>query len=744
MSASTVTSHVLGLPRLGPKREFKWALEKYWSGKIDAAELQERMAVLRAANYQLQVDAGLDLVTAGDFAFYDHILELSELLGVVPSRHAQEPDRLARCFAMARGGKGGRASEMKKWLNTNYHYLVPELTADQEFSPTLGSSAPVDVLTQCQEAAKYGKPVKAVLTGPLTYLYLAKLDNAGEFSDAKLALADKLAAAYAQIVAQLAQAGVAWLQLDEPVLSLDLPAEWRKALADIYAIVLAGDKPKTLLACQYGAIGDLLPEVANLPVDGLHLDIRNGLADLDPADKAFADRVLSVGAIDGRNVWRANLPALNERLQGLNERAGGLWVGTSSSLLHVPVDTRGETEILAAGTPIAFAREKVYEVAALARTLSGNATGADEQLFASAPDFPVADPGWVDAAEPVGTLSPSTRGGDKGWRDMRYPTTTIGSLPQTTEIRAARAAWRKGELDDAAYEEKMREEISTCVAEQEKLGLDILVHGECERNDMVEYFAHQLDGISAPVNGWVQSYGSRATRPPLIHGDIKRPKAMTVAWSSYAQSLTEKPMKGMLTGPVTIICWSFPRADVPRMRTGFQLADALQAEVADLAAAGLPVIQVDEPALREGLPLAASDRPPYLAQAVAAFNRIVVGCDVQIHTHMCYGEFNDVAAAIAAMDADVISLETSRTDMSVLEALAEHGHTAGVGPGIYDVHSPRVPDVDEMVELLKLALQRVPAERMWINPDCGLKTRGWKETRAALANMVAAAQQLRA
>ena len=738
-----VSAHVLGLPRLGPKREFKWALEKYWSNKIDKDELIKRMHELRVANYQLQADAGLDFITAGDFAFYDHVLALSELLGVVPERHAGEQDRLSRLFATARGGKGGHASEMKKWLNTNYHYIVPELAKDQQFNPQLGQDTPPDVVTQAKEASSYAKPVKAVLTGPVTYLYLSKLDKAGEFSESKLTFAKDLGKAYAQIANELAKVDVAWLQLDEPVLALDMPDAWCKVFAECYQAMLSDKATKILVTCPYGAISDRLSVVADLEIDGLHLDIRTGLKDLDAANEAFKGRVLSLGAIDGRNVWRTNLPAVTKRIEALKDREGQLWVGTSTTLLHVPVDASGEKELHEQNIPIAFAKEKVNEVAALSRTLNEQASDKDKELFASSPDFPITDLGWADDGLPTSDLSPSTRGGDKGWKDIQFPTTTIGSLPQTSQIRAARAAWRKGDLDDDAYEQKMRQEIAECIKEQEELGLDILVHGECERNDMVEYFAHQLDGISAPVNGWVQSYGSRATRPPIIHGDITRPNPMTVKWSKYAQELTDKPMKGMLTGPVTIICWSFPRADVARMRTAFQLADVLRDEVNDLADAGLPLIQIDEPALREGLPLAESERNEYLAQSVASFNHIVKECDVQIHTHMCYGEFNDIAVAISAMDADVISLETSRTDMSVLEALTKTGHTAGVGPGVYDVHSPRVPSVDEMVELLNLALKRVAAEKLWINPDCGLKTRGWEETRASLANMVAAADKLR-
>lgn len=743
MSQTQTTSHVIGFPRLGARREMKWALERYWAGKIDAAALHQAMAELRTRHWQYQIDAGLDLVTAGDFAYYDHILELSEALGVVPSRHAAEPDRLARCFAMARGGAGGHASEMKKWFNTNYHYIVPELEAKQRFSSSAPGAMPPDVVVQVREASKLGRPVKAALTGPITYLYLAKLASAGEFADAKLELADELAEAYAAIAARLKEVGCEWLQLDEPVLALDMPANWLAMMETVYDELLGGERPRILVASSYGALGARVEKVANIAIDGLHIDLPYGFADLEPAAAAFAGRVLSVGAIDGRNVWRADLPALKEHLASYAGRDGGLWIGSSCSLLHVPTDASDESELHERKLPVAFARQKLDEIAALGRSLAGSPTAADAELFDSSPRMPIANPGWVDPELVVEDLVPSSRPGEKGWPGIECPTTTIGSLPQTKQIRAARASWRKGELSDADYESKMRSEIENCVREQEELDLDVLVHGECERNDMVEYFAHFLDGIDFTRNGWVQSYGSRASRPPLIHGDISRPEPMTVKWSKYAASLTDKPMKGMLTGPVTIICWSFPRADVPKMRTADQLADALRAEVKDLAAAGLKVIQIDEPALREGLPLASEEHAGYLYQAVAAFNKIIVDCKVQIHTHMCYGEFSDVAAAIAAMDADVISLETSRTDMSVLAALAESGHVAGVGPGVYDVHSPRVPSKDEMQKLLLQALEWVPRERLWVNPDCGLKTRGWEETRGSLRNMVAAARAIR-
>ena len=743
MSQSAVTSHVIGFPRLGARREMKWALERYWSGRMDASALHAAMAELRQRHWQHQVDAGLNLLTAGDFAYYDHVLELSEALGVVPARHVAEPDRLARCFAMARGGAGGHASEMKKWFNTNYHYIVPELEGKQRFSSSAPGAMPPDVVVQVREAKEFGKPVKAALTGPLTYLYLSRVDNAGEFAASKLEIVDELAEAYVAILARLKQAGCDWLQLEEPILSLDMPDKWLSAMEFVYDELLGDERPQVMIASSYGSLGDRVEKVANIAVEGLHIDLPYGFKDLEAAERGFSGRVLSVGAVDGRNIWRANLPALHKHLERLASREGGLWIGSSCSMLHVPMDATGEAELHERKLPIAFARQKLDEIAALARTLSGAATDSDKELFASAPDMPMANPGWLDPKLPTPELRPSSRQGEKGWPGIECPTTTIGSLPQTKEIRAARASWRKGDLTDEQYEEMMRAEIKYCVEEQERLELDILVHGECERNDMVEYFAHYLDGIAFSQNGWVQSYGSRATRPPLIHGDIARPEPMTVDWSKYAASLTSKPMKAMLTGPVTIICWSFPRADVPKMRTADQLADALRLEVADLSSAGLKVIQIDEPALREGLPLATAEHADYLAQAVAAFNKIVAGCKDQIHTHMCYGEFNDVAVAIAAMDADVISLETSRTDMSVLAALVDQGHSAGVGPGVYDVHSPRVPSKGEMEKLLLQALEWVPRERLWVNPDCGLKTRGWDESRDSLKHMVKAAHAIR-
>lgn len=733
----------MGLPRIGPKRELKWALEKYWAGKIAEDELGDALRALRRENHRMQAEGGMTMVTAGDFACYDHILELSEAIGVVPARHEGSKDRLSRCFAMARGGEGAQACEMKKWFNTNYHYIVPELEDNQQFSCASTGANPADAVTQSREAAEHGLPVKAVITGPLTFLYLAKLDGKGEFHPDKLEVASRLHKPYTAIIERLKAAGVEWLQIDEPVLSLDVPDAWAKAMVTMYDHILANGRPKVMVANSYGRAGRHVDLVANLAVDGIHIDLRFGLSDLESADKRFAGRVLSVGAIDGRNVWRANLPALKELLAPLAGRDGGLWVGSSCSMLHVPVDSDGEDELHAKNLPIAYAKQKVNEIAALARALNGEGSDADRELFASAPGFAVADPAWVDEKRDVTPLAPSAREGETGLAGVAMPTTTIGSLPQTAEIRKTRSAWIKKEIDDGQYQKRMEEEIKQCVARQEELGLDVLVHGECERNDMVEYFAKLLDGIDAPRNGWVQSYGSRATRPPIIHGEVRRPEPMTLKWSEYAASLTKKPMKGMLTGPVTIICWSFPRADAPRMQTAFEIAQCLREEVSDLEGAGLSVIQIDEPALREGLPLREDERQPYLSQAIAAFNHIVEGSKSQIHTHMCYGEFSDVAEAIAAMDADVISLETSRTDMSVLSALADNGYNAGVGPGVYDVHSPQVPSVEEMERLLRRAMEWVPADRLWVNPDCGLKTRGWEETRLALRNMVEAAARLR-
>ncbi|MCY4325729.1 MAG: 5-methyltetrahydropteroyltriglutamate--homocysteine S-methyltransferase [Betaproteobacteria bacterium] len=736
-------SHIIGFPRLGAKRNIKWPLEKYWRGQIDEGQLHRSLSELRQQHWQLQKNAELSMITVGDFAYYDQTLELSELLGVVPARHRDAGDRLARCFAMARGGAGGRACQMKKWFNTNYHYLVPEFDADTSFAaPAADVGMPPDAALQVREAAELGLPVKATLIGPVSYLYLGKMGVAGGFAAEKLALVEKLADAYAALAARIGKAD--WLQLEEPVLSLDMPDAWLAAMSDIYRRIEKDATAKLLIANSYGSAGARLEKVADLPVAGVHVDVVYGRSDLASADRLFAGRVLSAGAIDGRNIWRANLGALQQHLAPLAERDGGLWIGSSCSMQHVPHSCASETDLIAAGVPVAFAVEKLAEIGALSRKLAGSSTAADEALFSSAPtNIPVANPEWIDSQMPAGDLNPSRRSLKPGMDGVMFPTTTIGSLPQTSEIRSARASWRKGELDDAGYEKCMREEIRNCISRQEEIGLDVLVHGECERNDMVEYFAHQLDGIAASENGWVISYGSRATRPPIIHGTIKRRQPMTVEWSKYAAGLTDRPMKGMLTGPVTIICWSFPRADVPKMRTAFEIADALHEEVRDLQEAGLAVIQVDEPALREGLPLLVEDQKAYLAQAVASFNRICADIEAQIHTHMCYSEFFDIVEGIAAMDADVISLETSRSKMEELADLKQARHAGGVGPGVYDVHSPRVPDVEEMVTLLKMALKNVPAERMWVNPDCGLKTRGWTETEKSLRNMVAAARQLR-
>ena len=763
-----IKTHVLGYPRVCSKRRHKWALESYWkgvdNGGIDAAELHQRMAAIRQDHWQMQAAAGVSLLTAGDFAYYDHVLELAEALGVVPERHQDEPDRLARCFAMGRGTATAASCEMKKWFNTNYHYFVPELKAKQHFAAHAPGEKPPDAAQQAREAKQLGLPVKTAVTGPVTFLYLSKLAGAGGFDDSKLALEGDLAHAYTNILGRLALAGTAWVQLDEPVLSLDMPASWQTALVNIYDHILAeSDRPAVLLANAYGEIGAFVEQLGELDIEGLHVDMRNSRTDVEHADRAMAGRVLSVGAVDGRNVWRANLPGAERALAQLAGRDGGLWVGSSCSLMHVPMDCQapGEDVMLAEGTlPVAFAKQKLGEIVALGRTLEGKASSEDKELFETAPTYPLHDLGWADDTLSAKPLQPSERKGEKGWPDLLLPTTTIGSLPQTGAIRGLRRKWEKATEDlrlaasEAeiqtceqvihACEEATRLEIKKCVEEQEQLGLDILVHGECERSDMVEYFAGPLDGIISSKRGWVQSYGSRSTRPPIIHDRVKRPEPISVEWSKYAASLTDKPMKAMLTGPITIICWSFPRANVPRMETAMQIAKALRAEVADLEAAGLPIVQIDEPALREGLPLAQAEQQAYLEQAVHCFNHIVAEAKSQIHTHMCYGEFGDVVNAITAMDADVISLETSRTDMSVLRELIDNGHRAGVGPGIYDVHSKRVPGIEEMCQLLEKAIEQVPRERLWVNPDCGLKTRGWEETRAALHNMVEAAKVLRA
>ncbi|MCE8017886.1 5-methyltetrahydropteroyltriglutamate--homocysteine S-methyltransferase [Halomonas sp. MCCC 1A17488] len=758
-------AHVLGYPRIGAGRELKRAVEAYWRGELERDALEAAGRELRARHWQAQRDAGLDLVTVGDFAFYDQVLNVTTLVGAVPARFAAE-EELARGeidldtqFRMARGrapsGAPAAACEMTKYFDTNYHYLVPELHEGQAFK--LASSRLFDEVAEARAA---GHPVKVALTGPLTWLWLGKAREEG-FD--RLSLLEALLPVYAEILARLAEQGVAWVQLDEPALVQDLPLAWRQACEAAYNVLRAAPV-KLLVATYFGGLGDNLQLAVNLPVEGLHVDAVRAPEQLTAVlDNLPGYKVLSVGAIDGRNVWRADLGALHERLANARMRLGErLWLAPSCSLLHVPVDLESEDGLdEELKSWLAFARQKLDETVTLARLL-GNRAGAEDRARVAAAtaalDARRASPRLHrpevaqrlaragDAELSRDNPYPVRAGAQRGVLDLPpFPTTTIGSFPQTAEIRAARRAHKSGELGRDAYEAQMRDEIADAVRRQEALGIDMLVHGEAERNDMVEYFGEQLDGYVFTRHGWVQSYGSRCVKPPVIVGDVSRPAPMTVAWSRYAQSLTRRPMKGMLTGPVTMLQWSFVRDDQPRETTCRQIALALRDEVADLEAAGIPAIQIDEPALREGLPLRQGEWQGYLDWAVECFRLTasVARDATQIHTHMCYSEFNDIIAAIAALDADVITIETSRSHMELLDAFQDFAYPNEIGPGVYDIHSPNVPEVAWMVQLMEKAAERIPVERLWVNPDCGLKTRAWEEVEPALANMVEAARELR-
>ncbi len=752
--------HNLGYPRIGAQRELKKALEAYWRGELDLGALEAAGRELRRRHWDEQRQAGLDFVPVGDFSFYDHVLDTTAMLGAVPPRFDWDGETvdLDTVFRMARGraptGAPAAACEMTKWFDTNYHYQVPELRADMDFR-----LATTKLFGEVAEAQAAGHAVKPVLLGPLTWLWLGKC-RGGEFD--RLTLLERLLPVYGEILQRLRDAGVAWVQIDEPILVLDLPADWRAAFESAYSRLQTPGLNK-LLTTYFGALEDNLHLACSLPVEGLHVDLVRAPEQLPLVlDKLPAWKVLSLGVLDGRNVWRADLDRLLETLGPVKERLGErLWLAPSCSLLHVPLDLAGETRLddELKGW-LAFARQKLDELRILRTALDeGEAAVATELTAARA-----AANGRRNSArihrpavrERLAAVTPQMQNrrsdfaqryaAQQAWMQLPLlPTTTIGSFPQTAGIRATRRDWRRGELDDATYRARMRAEIAEVVRRQEVLGLDVLVHGEPERNDMVEYFGEQLEGFAFTANGWVQSYGSRCVKPPIVFGDVSRPAPMTVDWITYAQSLTERPMKGMLTGPVTILNWSFVRDDQPRRDTCRQIALALRDEVRDLEAAGIRVIQIDEAALREGLPLRRRDWDAYLDWAVEAFRLTAAGVDdaTQIHTHMCYSEFNDIMPAIAAMDADVITIETSRSHMELLDAFRDFEYPNAIGPGVYDIHSPNVPSVDSIIDLLRRAAGRIPAQRLWVNPDCGLKTRDWPEVEAALANMVAAARRLR-
>ncbi|WP_229589135.1 5-methyltetrahydropteroyltriglutamate--homocysteine S-methyltransferase [Pseudomonas qingdaonensis] len=755
-------AHSLGFPRIGRDRELKKAQEAFWKGELDEAGLRAVGSELRKAHWALQRQAGIQLLPVGDFAWYDQVLTHSLMFGVVPERFRPQHGKatLQTLFGMARGVSnsccgGAHAQEMTKWFDTNYHYLVPEFSADQQFG--LGWE---QLFEEVAEARALGHDVKPVVIGPLTYLWLGKTKG-GDFD--KLELLERLLPLYGEIFQRLAAQGVEWVQIDEPILALDLPQAWKNAFERAYNLIQR-DPLKKLVATYFGGLEENLGLAANLPVDGLHIDLVRAPEQYPTIlDRLPAYKVLSLGVVNGRNVWRCDLDKALAVLQHAHERLGErLWVAPSCSLLHSPVDL-GREDALDAELKswLAFAVQKCEEVAILAHALDQSEAAPVVQALARSRAVQASRAASTRIHKPavqarVAAISEkdSQRHSPFATRIARQrarlnlpllPTTTIGSFPQTGSIRLARQSFKQGKLSEGQYVEAMHSEIRHAVQVQERLGLDVLVHGEAERNDMVEYFAEQLDGYVFTRFGWVQSYGSRCVKPAVIFGDLSRPHAMTVEWIRYAQGLTDKVMKGMLTGPVTLLMWSFPREDVSREVQARQLALAIRDEVVDLEAAGIKIVQIDEAAFREGLPLRRAQWQQYLDWATEVFRLCASGVrdETQIHTHMCYSEFNDVIESIAAMDADVITLETSRSDMELLEAFEAFHYPNEIGPGVYDIHSPRVPEASEMAELLRKAARRIPVERLWVNPDCGLKTRGWPETEAALANMVSAARLLR-
>ncbi len=747
----------LGFPRIGRRRELKFALEKYWRGESSVAELESVARELRRTHWQWQADAGVAQLPVGDFAYYDQVLTLSATLGVIPERHRDGGAvNLDTLFRIARGrapsGKHAPASEMTKYFNTNYHYLVPELSEDQRFD-----IAWEQLFEEVTEAQTLGHTAKPVLLGPVTFLYLSKTVGS-EFD--RLTLLPALLECYQAILARFAAQGVEWVQLDEPALALELDDNWQQAFNQAYG-VLKSAPLKLLLATYYGTVAHHQSLLSALPVAGIHLDLVTAPEQLQAFVGALApEQVLSVGVINGRNVWAADLDLVAEQLAPLARDLGDrLWLATSCSLLHTPVDLEVETALAPElKSLLAFARQKLTELQELKALLEAPETENAKAVVARCRDRRAARAQGRNQqlSARIDALSATDYDRNHEFEVRRQaqqarfklpllPTTTIGSFPQTAAIRNLRSRWRKGELDDAVYTEQLQQVTRDTIERQLKLGIDVLVHGEAERNDMVEYFGEQLDGVGFTKQGWVQSYGSRCVKPPLIYADVTRPKSMTVDWAEYAQSLTDRPVKGMLTGPVTILHWSFAREDISREQIATQLALAIRDEVVALERAGIGIIQIDEPAFREGLPLKCSDWAHYLDWAVAAFKLSAAGVrdETQIHTHMCYSEFNDTIAAIAAMDADVITIETSRSRMELLNAFEDFDYPNEIGPGVYDIHSPNIPTVEAMVSLIEKAAQKIPVHQLWVNPDCGLKTRNWEEVEPALKNMVDATRELR-
>lgn len=747
----------LGFPRIGANRELKKITESFWAGKASREDLLTTARTIRQQNWTLQRDAGLDQVPSGDFSFYDQMLDLAWAFDVVPERYVKAglTDDLDLYFTMARGG-ATQALEMTKWFDTNYHYLVPEF--DDRPAYSVKRWAQLDIY---QEAVAQGFNARPVIIGPLTFALLGKIRTAGV---TPLDIVERLLPAYEELLKAFAAAGAEWVQIDEPVLALDLDTAQRNALTQAIHRLSKATHLKIFLATYFGDLGENLETALNLPVSVLHLDLVRGEGQLEAALKGVpAGLTLSLGLIDGRNIWKADL----NRAVELAEKAVAqlpsdrVIIASSCSLMHSPVDLSGETKLNSEVKDwLAFARQKLDEIVVVKRAVNEGREAVRAELDANRESLnrrknsPLVSNPKVQQRVAAVQENDLRRQSAYDTRQKEQhlalglpeiPTTTIGSFPQTGELRAQRARMRKGEITPQDYDGYIKKEIENAIRQQEELGLDVLVHGEAERNDMVEYFGELLSGFAFTGNGWVQSYGSRCVKPPIIYGDVERLSPMTVEWWKFAQSLSSKLVKGMLTGPVTILQWSFVRNDQPRRDTCFQIALAIRDETQDLETAGCKVVQIDEPALREGLPLRKSDKEEYLRWAVDAFRLSSAGVvnTTQIHTHMCYAEFNEIVPAIAAMDADVISMESARSQMELLDAFIQHKYQNEIGPGVYDIHSPRIPSAEEMKALLLKALEVIPKERLWANPDCGLKTRRWEEVKPALTNLVSAAQAIR-
>ncbi|MEE1062413.1 MAG: 5-methyltetrahydropteroyltriglutamate--homocysteine S-methyltransferase [Paludibacteraceae bacterium] len=761
----TLKTNVLGYPRVGANRELKKAEEAYWAGKVSKEELLKTAAEIRKSNWNLQKEAGIDLIPSNDFSFYDQTLDLSLCVGAIPERYnALKNDRLDLYFAMAHGyqknGIDVTAMEMTKWFDTNYHYIVPEFSKNQQFSLLFNKAA-----EEFKEALALGIKTKPVLIGPITYLLLGKEKEKG-FN--RVDLIDRLLPVYLEILRQLESLGAEYVQIDEPVLATDINEDIKSLYRKVFAEITKATKLKIVLATYFDSLADNTDLATELNVSVLHIDlVRAPQQWKEVVRRQKGDTVLSLGVVDGRNIWKNDFAKSLEIIEGVKRQLGEnrVIISTSCSLLHSPFDLDNEKNEKSLPAEVkrwmAFARQKVNEVVTLAE-LAGDAPSEKAKLALKNNILDIENrrssvltnnedvkkrmagitPAFSQRKSPFATRIKEQR---RVLNLPLFPTTTIGSFPQTVEVRSWRSKFKKGELSKPDYTNLLKGEIEKTIRKQEEIGLDVLVHGEAERNDMVEYFGEQLSGFAFTQNGWVQSYGSRCVKPPVIYGDVARPKAMTIDWITYAQSLTDKPVKGMLTGPVTILQWSFVRNDQPRAVTMKQIALAIRDEVVDLEKAGIKVIQIDEPAIREGLPLRKSERKAYLDNAVEAFRISASGVkdETQIHTHMCYCEFNDIIEHIALMDADVITIECARSQMELLDSFVKFKYPNEIGPGVYDIHSPRVPSVDEMVALMQKAAQVISPSQLWVNPDCGLKTRGWAETEASLRNMVEAAKKLR-